>query len=234
MSLEIQRLPDIDDIQLWMVAGLPSEDEQQALLTLLNEDERARYERFQVDEARLSFLISRGSLRRLLGEHLGVDPTSLTFGRGRHGKPFLDGEHAGIEFNVSHSKEMFVYAVTRERIVGIDVEHMKAERPFDRLAERFFAPGEAQRLLEEGRREDTVENFYRCWTRKEAYLKAKGLGITMQLDAFEVTFLPEEAPALKHTEIDGEDPSTWECTEIEVPGPYKAALVRGPVGARSA
>lgn len=230
MTVNARRLPDQDGTQLWLVRGPAEGLELEPLLALLSQDEIERWARFQVDHARDGFAVSRGVLRRILGVVLDRDPAALRFGRGPHGKPFLEDHDGDLQFNVSHSGDLFLYAVGRGGPIGVDVEYMKAERDLDRLAERFFAPGEVRRLLEEGRAQDRVSNFYRCWTRKEAYLKAKGLGITMPLDAFEVTFLPEESPCLLHTEVEQEDPATWRLSEIEVPRGYKAALVRGTPG----
>jgi 4'-phosphopantetheinyl transferase len=94
----------------------------------------------------------------------------------------------------------------------------------DAIAQRYFAPEEARLLLELAP-EQRLPSFYRCWTRKEAYLKAKGTGLTTKLQAFEVTFLPDVPPALLHTEVDGEDPSDWQVFELSVPDGYVAALV---------
>ena len=225
MSLEPLRLPDCDGVQLWLVQGPGLNPELAACGALFSPDELQRWQRFKVADARDSFAVSRGSLRMLLAEVLGREPTEIRLGRGKHGKPFLEHPKTDLEFNVSHSGNVFLYAFTRGRAVGVDVEFMKPERDLKHLAERFFAPGEARRLLQEGRAEDLLENFYRCWTRKEAYLKAKGLGITMQLDAFEVTFLREERPRLLHTEVSLEDPTTWRMHAIEVPAGYTASLV---------
>jgi len=225
MSVYPQRLPDYDRVEIWMVEGPRTDAEVAACGALLSPEELQRYKRFKVESARRDFVISRGSLRTLLSGVLDRSPTEIRLGRGKHGKPFVEHPEGDLEFNVSHSGDVFLYAMTRGRVLGVDVERNKPDRDLDRLAERFFAPGEARRLLEEGRPEDLIENFYRCWTRKEAYLKAKGLGITMQLDAFEVTFLPEEAPRLLHTEVTLEDPAIWGVHEIEVPDGYTAALV---------
>ena len=225
MSIVPQRLPDVENVRLWLVTGPASEDERASLDLLLSPDEIERRDRFKVEFARHDFVVSRGSLRRLLASELGRALEELQFGRGKHGKPFLKGAHTDLHFNVSHSGDLFLYALSDRPDLGVDVEFMKPDRELERIAERFFAPGEVQRLLKDGRREDSSANFYRCWTRKEAYLKAKGLGITMQLDAFEVTFLPGEDPRLLHTEVEGEDPAAWRLVNIPVPAAYQAALV---------
>ncbi len=224
--MEPRRLPDIDSIELRLVEGIVTEPER-ALHDLLSDDECARASRFKVEEARRTFIISRGFLRRILGVALDCPPESLRFGVGPHGKPFLAGAHAesGIEFNVTHSGQLFLYAVSRGRPVGVDVEWKNKGLAVEDLARRYFAPAEARLLFEEAPVEERLDNFYRCWTRKEAYLKAKGTGLTTKLHAFEVTFLPGVAPALLHTEVPGEDPAAWKVFDVPVPPGHVAALV---------
>lgn len=225
--MEPRRLPDVDGVELWLVEGTGTEVERSALHNLLSEDERARAARFKVEHARRAFVVSRGFLRTILGNALGCAPRIVRLGEGPHGKPFLTGAHAGsgIEFNVSHSGDLFLYALSRGRTLGVDVERKKEERELEKLAQRYFAPAEARLLLEQATPEERLDSFYRCWTRKEAYLKAKGTGLTTRLAAFAVTFLPGVAPAMLHTEVEGEDPATWRVFDVPVPEGYAAALV---------
>lgn len=220
------RLPAPDGIALWLVEGPGSESERSVLYELLSVDERARASGFKVEQARSSFIVSRGFLRTLLGDALAGAPEAIHLDEGEHGKPLLTGAHAdsGIEFNVSHSGDLFLYAVSRGRTVGVDIERKKDGLAVESIAQRYFASDEARKLLEQAP-EERLSNFYRCWTRKEAYLKAKGTGLTTKLQAFEVTFLPGVPPALLHTEIDGEDPTDWQVFEVPVPDGYVAALV---------
>ncbi len=126
---------------------------------------------------------------------------------------------------MSHSGDVFLYAVSRGRTVGVDVEQKKEGLAVEAIARRYFAPDEARSLLEQATPEQRLPSFYRCWTRKEAYLKARGTGLTTKLHSFAVTFLPGVPPAMLHTEIDGEDPADWEVFDVAVPDGYVAALV---------
>ena len=227
LSMKPRGLPAPEGIELWLVEGPTTESERAVLYDLLTEDERARASGFKVAHARGSFIVSRGFLRTILGDTLACAPEAIRFGEGEHGKPFLTGAHAesGIEFNVSHSDDVFLYAVSRDGTVGVDVERKKKDLAVETIARRYFAPEEARRLLEQAPYEDRLPSFYRCWTRKEAYLKARGTGLTAKLHAFEVTFLPGVPPAILHTEIDGEDPTDWRVFEVPVPDGYIAALV---------
>ncbi len=225
--MQPRRLPDLDGIELWLVEGTGTEPERSHLYDLLSDDERARASRFKVEDIRNSFIVSRGFLRTILGDALGIAPESISFGEGEHGKPFLEDAHAtsDIQFNVSHSGDVFLYAVSRGRTVGVDVEKKKKDVSVEKLARRYFAAGEARSLIEETPSEERLDSFYRCWTRKEAYLKAKGTGLTTKLHAFQVTFLPGAPPAMLHTEVEGEDPATWKVFDVPVPDGYVAALV---------
>ncbi len=225
--MEPRQLPDLDGIELWLVEGPGTEPERSLLYDVLSEDERALAARFKVEDVRSSFIVSRGFLRTILGDALGSAPESINFGEGEHGKPFLAGAHATseIEFNVSHSGDVFLYAVSRGRTVGVDVERKKEDLSVETLAQRYFAAGEVRRLMEETPSEERLDSFYRCWTRKEAYLKARGTGLTTKLHAFEVTFLPGVPPAMHRTDEDGEDPATWKVFDVPVPDGYVAALV---------
>ena len=104
---------------------------------------------------------------------------------------------------------------------------MKQGLAVETIARRYFAPAEARRLMDEATCEQRLHSFYRCWTRKEAYLKARGTGLTTKLQGFEVTFLPGAPPAIVHTEVAGEDPAGWRVFDVPVPEGYVAALVAG-------
>jgi len=224
-----RRLPDLDGVELLLLEGRGTEEEHDALAALLSEDERVRAARFRLSDVRNSFVLSRGVLRQILGAELNCVPESLEFGEGEHGKPFLAGMHLGceVEFNLAHSGDVILYAVSRGRVVGVDVERKKEDLDVEKLARRYFAPDEARRLLDDAPVQERIDNFFRCWTRKEAYLKARGTGLTTKLDAFEVTLRRGVAPAVLHTEVGGEDPADWKVFEVPVPEGYEAALVVG-------
>lgn len=231
--------------RLWLVEARGTPSDRAELFQLLSADEQERASRFKSEDARDTAVVSRGVLRQILGETLGCAPESLEFREGEHGKPFLAGKYLGsrLEFNVAHSGDVVLYAVSqamsrivsppeagsvfRGRAVGVDVELKKPSLDVERMAERYFAPGEWQQLRKMVSRQERLASFYRCWTRKEAYLKARGTGLTTKLDAFEVTLLPGVEPALVHTEVEDEDASDWTVCDVPVPDGYFAALVVG-------
>jgi 4'-phosphopantetheinyl transferase len=190
---------------------------------LLAPDERERAARFVHDVHRRRFIVARAALRRILGAHLGVAPATLRFTEGAHGKPALDG--TGLEFNLSHSHELALVAVTRDAPVGVDVEHLRPVADALGIARSHFAPSERAALAAApADARDLV--FLRGWTRKEAFIKAIGEGLSHPLDQFEVS-LTDEARFLGI----GGDPAAaarWSLFSFE-PAPGYLGAVAAPV-----
>ena len=203
-----------------------------ALSATLSADECERASRFHFDRDRRRYICARGALRQLLSRYLDAAPEEFTFSYGENGKPSLAGRfHGALTFNVSHSGELALVAIGRDIALGVDVEAVRALDDADGIASRFFAPRENERLrsLPDEVRTDA---FFACWTRKEAYLKALGSGLAKPLDAFEVTFAPDEAASLL---VYGDDQETarWKLRELTPGAGYTGALVtEGPAGTR--
>jgi len=189
-----------------------------AYASLLSPDEAGRAARFVYDQHRNRYIAGRGVLRKLLGDYTGTDPVNIAIEVSEHGKPVLR-ESAGIEFNISHSGAMLVLAFARSR-VGVDVEEIRPMPDALEIAERFFSPIEIEQLRtcpEQNR----VTAFFTCWTRKEAYIKARGEGLSIPLASFTVSLDPE------HPSI--QDASPWTLAEIpRIPGYAAALAVEGP------
>jgi 4'-phosphopantetheinyl transferase len=168
------------------------------LRATLTDDERARAERFVRELHRDRFVVARAALRDVLARMLAVPPESVRFRYDPGGKPRLEvPDRSGLRFNLSHSGDMALVALTLDQEIGVDVEALRSLTDVEALAERFFAPGEtaALRSLPEPERETA---FLRCWTLKEAYVKAVGQGLAMPLDRFEVAFTSDgPEPALR-------------------------------------
>lgn len=195
------------------------------LSAALSDDERHRTKRFVQDRRRLRFVIGRACLRILLGGYLQLPPTELIFSYGSHGKPALraDSAAASIRFNLAHSQDIALYAFALDREVGVDVEHWHAVEDGPGIAQRFFAPEEVRELaaLPPDRWE---EGFFRCWTRKEAYLKARGEGLAIPLSTFFVTVGPGERKAWVRSTVDPECVSRWSVIEIRPATRSSAAI----------
>ena len=213
-----------DDVHVWLAPLDLSPAALRLLEATLSRDERERADRFYFERDRRRFVCARGVLRNLLADYQDDDPAMLTFRYGSHGKPELDmGCGRPIAFNVSHSGELALLAFSRRGDVGVDVEQFRYMSDRDDIACRFFARGEVARL----RALPLVEHeaaFFRCWTRKEAYVKAVGDGLARPLDAFEVTFASDE-PGRLTIRADERESRRWALRGLEVAPRYAAALV---------
>lgn len=210
-------------VHVWR-ADVPTESARvEDVQGVLSADEHARAERYPLAESRRRFVAARAVLRHLLAHYAGCSPDQLCFAYGAHGKPHLadDGSLSQLEFNMSHSGDVVLYAIARGRAVGVDVEHLRARGNYMRIAERFFSIEEYEALsaLPE---EDRPRAFYRCWTRKEAYVKARGDGIAAGLDSFSVS-LDERAALLRSDEGTGET-ARWNMSSLQLGEGYIGAL----------
>ncbi len=211
-----------DEVQVWKVSLL-GDGRVGPLRPLLDEGERARADRFAFDHLRRRFTITHGAARLILGGIVGRDPATLRFEAGPFGKPAL-ADGGNVTFSLSHSGEMALLAVARGRRVGVDIEQADRRTPEDKFVERFFSPGEIERYLglPAGLR---AEAFFNGWTRKEAFIKALGEGLSRPLDSFDVSLAPGEPPALLHVAGAPDEPARWLMRAFDAGPDYVAALV---------
>jgi 4'-phosphopantetheinyl transferase len=211
-----------DEIHVWSAALDQAAELVAALEALLGAPERERAERIRVDHVRDRFVVGRGLLRTLLGRYVGARPQDLLLTYGEHGKPFL--AQPGPWFNLSHSGGLALFAFSSSAEVGVDVE--LADRRVDplRIAGRFFSPGEVATLrsLPEALQRRA---FLTCWTRKEAFIKARGDGLSLPLDSFDVTLAPFEPAALTRTAWSDGEPAEWELADLSDPQAGTVAAV---------
>ena len=192
---------------------------------LLSPDELQRAGRFRFVHDRKEFILCRGTLRILLGYYLNRPPKELRLGYSEFGRPGLAANppESDLEFNVSHSDDLALLAFARGRQIGIDVERVRRNFGTGEVAERFFS--EVERVgLRELPQEKRHEAFFRCWARKEAFIKALGEGLSHPLDQFDVSLAPGAPPALLATRPDAREAKRWMLWDIQVPGEYAAAL----------
>lgn len=213
-----------DEVQVWQAsldeAGQPGE-----LTASLSADERTRAERYHFERDRRRFVACRAILRAILAPHAGVPAGEVRFRYGARGKPALDvpGGGPGIRFNVSHSDGLALFALTRGREVGVDVERIRAVDGADRIAERFFSvpEREALRVLAPAAQLDA---FFTCWTRKEAYVKGRGEGLGYPLDLFAVSVTPDAPARLWSAGADAAEIARWSLAALPQSDGYVAAL----------
>jgi 4'-phosphopantetheinyl transferase len=199
------------------------------LQTTLSGEELARAARFYFPRDRRRFIASHAIVRDLLGGYLDAAPGALEFSSNEYGKPALTGNLRGaLSFNLSHSGEQVLLALSRGREVGIDIEQFIPARTDSAIAENYFSPAEVARLHALPA-ELRPRAFFNCWTRKEAYIKARGMGLAIPLDSFDVSLAPDEPAALLRTPVSA-GPETWQLRHVELGPEYIGALVASGVG----
>lgn len=174
--------------------------------TVLNADEIARADRFLMEVHRNRFIAGRALLRDLLAGYLGERPEAIAFAYNEWGKPALAPGFAALDlrFNLSHSQNLAMYAFALGRDVGADIEMIRVEVAKESVAENFFSPWEVQ-TLRALPREHQAQAFFNCWTRKEAYVKARGQGLSIVLSSFDVSLAPGEPAKI----LRGDDCRGW-------------------------
>lgn len=220
------------DVHVWQIALDRPVCHDADVRSSLAPDELARATRFVFPADRERFVAARGALRQVLARYVGCAPRQVQFGYGQHGKPTLRGPGAavGLTFNLSHTRDRALCAVARGRAVGVDVEAIRPEVAIDAIARTTFSPAERARLAALPPAE-RLAAFFACWTRKEAYLKARGDGLTYPLDRFDVSLGPGEAPALLGSREGPAEVRRWELRALDLGERYAAALaVARPVG----
>jgi 4'-phosphopantetheinyl transferase len=219
----------VHEVHVWHTELTNSEDAKD-LEPLLSPDENERTARFRFPEHRRRFVIARGFLRQLLAAYLGIKPRDVAFNYSETGKPELSANHSSdIGFNVSHSGDVAAFAFAVGRKVGVDVECIRYDVDVDEIPRRFFSPLEQQTLAAlEGQQK--LKSFFNCWTRKEAYVKAVGSGLSLPLRDFDVSLLPGEPAKLLATRPDAALATRWSMAALDFGESCAAAVVvEGPI-----
>ena len=221
--VEIRALPPIGVVDIWWLR-LPRAG---AFEAELNGSEQKRASEFLDARARADFAATRATLRGLLASYLKVSPETIELLTGPQGKPYLNPALTDLQFNVSHSGDRAVFAVTRKWEVGVDVEAFGRRSNLLGIARRFFAPLELA-AVEAAPPEKQERVFLNCWSRKEAVLKAVGAGLSIPLAAFDVVSQP--GTIVLHAEVPLLTRSDWSLRDLETGGDYAAALaLAGPL-----
>jgi 4'-phosphopantetheinyl transferase len=213
------------DVHIWMASIELPDATISRLSAFLSKDELERAARFLHDRHRNKYIAGRAMMRDVISRYVDDGPEDIAFAYLSHGKPELSGElrNSGIEFNLSHSGEVALCAVARNSAVGVDVEHIRELRDMQGLANRFFSSSEAEQLARE-QEDQQLASFFRCWTRKEAYVKAIGQGITCPLDSFAVSLTADAPTRLLHIDQDSTIAAAWTMVTIIPAQQYVGAL----------
>ncbi len=212
-------------VHVWCAALSDFESQLPRLEAMLSAAERARAARFCFSKDRCGYVIRHGILRVILSRYLKQYPSEIQFCYGRFGKPEIkeDPFCGRINFNVSHSGGLALYAVTQACPIGIDVEYLRAVPHLEEIASRFFSLHEFQMLMAVPA-ECRMESFFACWTRKEAFLKASGEGIGGGLSKVEVTLFPWAEPEILRVAGDSQARTKWQLRSFSPTAGYLAAV----------
>lgn len=210
------------EVQVWGIWLSGSDASLAYYRSILSSEELQRADRFRFENLKHSYTRSRGSLRLLLAHYLGRPPKEIELTCRPEGKPILRNS-SRIDFNVSHSGQMALYAFTVRCELGVDVEQLrKLDKP-ESIAARFFSTAEASELLSLTPEQRGLA-FFRCWTRKEAYVKAVGDGLAIPLDRFQVTLLPGVPARFVQLAGDMGTAADWTLDHLELAPGYLGAL----------
>ncbi len=212
----------VEEAHVWRVALAGDTAQAERYWPTLSRDEQQRATQLHFVSDRQRFVIARGVLREILGRYLCLAPADIEFAYESRGKPRLP-KCASLRFNLAHSHELALIVVAREREVGIDVEQICAAIEAQTLSAQFFAPTEVQ-ALDALPVTERLPAFFRCWTRKEAYLKAIGAGLFKPLDQFAVSLAPGQAAALLEVKWSEAETQRWSLWHLDVGPHYAAAL----------
>jgi 4'-phosphopantetheinyl transferase len=226
-----QRLvPPEHEVDVWRAGLDVTVSELRQLERTLSADERHRAERFRLGRHRDRFVAARGLLRDVLGRYLGSRPEHVSFSYGAYGKPALAPavDHAPLAFNLAHSGAVALVAVTARGVVGVDLERVRAGVDCERIGAQFFSARENRtlRILPRLLRD---EAFFTCWTRKEAYVKARGFGLALPLDTFDVSLAPGSTAKLLRAPGSSDEARGWWLLDCSPADGYVGAVAgHGP------
>ncbi len=213
-----------DEVQLWRVDLAALGEEEPRWRRLLSPDELARADRFHFSRDRQNFVACRAMVRKVLGAYVETNAAELRFAYSSKEKPSLSvPTGSDVSFNIAHSGGIALLAFTRGRQMGVDVEQIRRDLDPEPIARRFFSSYE-QKELALLPPPERLDAFFRCWTRKEAYIKATGDGLSLPLSQFDVSLSADEKDALLATRPDAGEAQRWMLREVSAGSGYAAAL----------
>lgn len=209
-------------VDIWRVELDLAPDSVKLAESTLSANESQRAARFRFDKDRHRFAVSHIALRDILSHYLHIEPEKINFTVGEYGKPAIKSD-LNLDFNLSHSGDYALIAIARGHKIGIDVERFRPEMELEKIARRFFSEKENAELmsLKSGQQR---AGFFNCWTRKEAYIKAHGLGLSLPLDSFDVSLTPNEPTLLRAIRSNTHEASRWTLLSLDIDSQYAGAV----------
>jgi len=188
---------------------------------ILNSSEQKRANKFYFEIDKKRFVITRALLKRYLGDYNRLEPKNIDFTLNAYGKPLMDNQP--FYFNVAHSEKRGLIGITQIAEIGVDVEHFRQNTDLDAIAKRFFSTLEYDAFCALPQHEHK-QGFFNAWTRKEAFIKAVGMGLSMPLHAFDVSLSPREEARLSAVRFDDEKADDWQIMALPIMAGYAAAF----------
>ena len=211
------------EVHVWRIDLDIPDARWQALRSLLSDDELAKAERFHFAKHRRRTIVSHAALRILLCQYLPCPPRNIAFSYNTHGKPCLADQTRRIKFNLSHTQEIMLVAFVLDSEVGIDIESVTRKVDYMGVGQRWFSALESHTLQSLPERE-RVDAFFRAWCRKEAYIKARGEGMSHPLQRFSVALDKHEPRLVEHLD-DSRETRRWTFIDVDVAENYRAMVV---------
>ncbi len=212
------------NVHIWLIKYDQSNHLLSAAKHILSDEEKRRADRFHFDIDHKRFSMTRTLLKIILGNCLSKPSQDIQFIFNKHGKPMLADSGNEIHFNVSHSGNLGMIAISNISKIGIDVEQFRNEMITENIAKRFFSKLEVEEFLKLAE-DEKLQGFFNCWTRKEAFIKAVGLGLSLPLNAFDVTLKPNEPARLVAVRYKNEIATNWTLTDIKLKNGYASAFI---------
>lgn len=211
-----------DDVHIWRFSLDRPSQLLDRLIPLLSEDERQRSQRLCFAQDSRRYILCRGLLRCILGRYLNTAPQTLVFSYSSTGKPEVQNS-AGLQFNLTHSENLALIGIARDRATGVDLEYVQPVAAMQRVIKRICSPQE-QAIFATLSKDAQLAAFYTCWTRKEAYLKATGEGFGRPLDQVEVSFIPGSPAQLLRVHGISDAGERWSLHSLHPAPGYIAAI----------
>lgn len=212
-----------NEVHLWKASLEFNDERYRKFYNILSKDEQIRANHFRFEKDRVQFVLARGILRQLLAGYLSMEASELRFQYTPLGKPYILRDY-GLDFNVSHSSSLALFGFTIGRMIGIDIEFMSVNIEFASMVKQFFSPYEIKTLFSLPVSQQ-AEAFYMCWTRKEALIKAIGIGLSLPLDQFDVTLIPDEPAEILDIRWNHMDKNKWSMLSLSPASRFIGALV---------
>jgi len=235
MSLVLWKRPPVklsisrSELHIWRIDLCNVNYQLEYLISLLSPEEIKRSKRFISERDSYRYQVTHSMKRLILANYLDCDPQCLGFKFGSHGKPVLDNlqNSLRVQFNISHSRDLILIAITAEDSIGIDIEYYKKKLSIESLAEIIFSPLERKFFSELKSQQERKEAFFRCWTRKEAYLKAVGIGLTQDLTSISVDLNKSVSSHnwLKISTLSQSEIIAWKLFSLDIDNYYIANAV---------